>query len=234
MHRIIFILLSTFFYISAHAAHETNCVVLLHGLGRSHHAMSGVEATLKKHHYLVVNQSYPSTKLSINTLANQYIEPMINQCLAQQPKHIMFITHSLGGIILEKYLENHTIPRLSRIVMLSPPHHGSPLADLLHHTWLFQKIMGPAGQELTTHLIHTPPHSKVQLGIIAGSFNLIPFSNYFFHGKNDGKVSISSAKTERMTDFIVLPVNHTFMMNNYFVQQQILTFLYSGKFLHSH
>ena len=93
--------------------------------------------------------------------------------------------------------------------------------------------MGPAGQELTTNLTYKPPQSNIQIGIIAGTFNLMPFSKHFFHDESDGKVSVSSAQSDNMTDFIVLPVNHTYMMNNQLVQQQILAFLRSGKFLHS-
>lgn len=234
MFKIILFILSTFLCTSVHAhSSPTDCVVLLHGLARSHHAMSGIESMLKKQNYWVINQSYPTTKKSINTLANESIQPMINQCLAHSPQHILFVTHSLGGIVLEKYLENHSLPQLSRIVMLSPPHHGSPLADLLHHHKIYQSIMGPAGQALTTDNIQLnkqSAHTNYQIGIIAGSFNLIPFSTHFFHGKNDGKVAVSSAKTDNMTDFLVLPVSHTFMMNNHLVQQQILAFLQSGQF----
>ncbi len=232
MLKIIFFSLSLFVYLPTSNATQSDCVILLHGLGRSHHAMSSIEKKLKQHHYFVINQDYPSTRQSINTLANNAIQPMVNQCLAKHPQHIFFVTHSLGGIILGQYLETHTVPNLSRIVMLSPPHHGSPLADLLHRTWLFQKIMGPAGQELTTRAVYAPQllNPNVQIGIIAGDFNLIPFSKHFFHDKNDGKVSISSAQLDQMTDFIVLPVSHTFMMNNRLVQQQILAFINSGRF----
>jgi len=220
------------FSVSVCTASDVKCVILLHGLARTHHAMSSIESTLKQHDYLVVNQDYPSTKKSINALANEDIQPMVDACLSHNPTQIMFVTHSLGGIVLQKYLETHTVHHLSHIVMLSPPNHGSPLADLLHTNWLFQKIMGPAGQELTTY----HPENKVPLkhtykvGIIAGNFNLIPFSSYFFHGDNDGKVSVSSAQMEDMSGFIVLPVGHTFMMNNTGVKKQILHFFRFGKF----
>lgn len=219
---------------SAYAARDVNCVVLLHGLARTHHAMSSIESTLKQHDYFVINQDYPSTKKSISELANQNIQPMVDACLNHHPDHIMFVTHSLGGIVLQKYLENHTINNLTHIVMLSPPNHGSPLADILHTNRFYQKIMGPSGQELTTHYMHQKPAltRSYQIGIIAGNFNLIPFSNYFFRGENDGKVSVSSAHMEHMSDFIVLPVGHTFMMSNTRVKNQIVHFLRFSVFQH--
>ena len=236
------LILSIFIYLflsSLCFASDVKCVVLLHGLARTHHAMSSIEFTLKQHDYLVVNQDYSSTKKSIEAIANQDIQPMVNQCLSYQPDQIMFVTHSMGGIVLQQYLENHTVHALSHIVMLSPPNHGSPLADLLHTHWLFQKIMGPAGQELlTSHVRHqllAKPAYKI--GIIAGDFNLIPFSRSIFHDASDGKVSVSSARLEYMSDFIVLPVGHTFMMKNTEVKKQILYFFRFGEFVvrpHAH
>ena len=217
-------------------AAERQCVILLHGLARSHYSMSGLEASLKLHDYIVINEDYPSTRKSIEDLANQYIPLMVAKCVTYHSNHINFVTHSLGGIILQEYLQNHKLPKLSRIVMLGPPNHGSQLADLLHNNWLFKVITGPAGQELTTQKKSVPNQlhleHQYQIGIIAGNFSLIPFGNFIFHEANDGKVTVSSAKTNKMKDFIVLPVSHTFMMTNSLVQEQILNFLNYGKFMH--
>ncbi|MBA2654581.1 MAG: alpha/beta hydrolase [Gammaproteobacteria bacterium] len=218
-------------------AAEKECIILLHGLGRTHHSMSPLEDMLKQQNYLVVNVDYSSTKKSIEFLANQYIPSMINQCLINHSDHISFVTHSMGGIVLREYLKDHKLPQLSRIVMLGPPNHGSQIADLLHNNCLFKFFIGPAGQELTTgktSLPNTLNHLKnqYQVGVIAGTFSFIPFTNYLFHEKNDGKVAVSSTRMNGMKDFITLPVGHTFMMNNSSVQKQILFFLNYGKFIH--
>lgn len=216
------------------SAAETQCVILLHGITRSHTVMSKLESTLKQYHYVVVNKDYPSTSKSINDLANENIQPMIDECLKKNATLINFVTHSLGGIILQVYLQNHKIAKLGRIVMLSPPNHGSPIPDLLHNIWLYRFITGPAGQELTTSKTSTPNtiqlSSKYSIGIIAGTFNFIPFGNYFFREPNDGAVSVSSAKTNIMQDFIELPVSHPFMMDDATVQFEILNFLKFGAF----
>lgn len=215
---------------------KQQCVILLHGLARSHYSMSQLASTLKLHNYIVVNKDYPSTKKSVEELANQFIPAMINECLIYHPAHINFVTHSLGGIVLQQYLQKHKIPKLARIVMLGPPNHGSPLADILHDDWLFRIITGPAGQELTTQKNSVPNklhlNNKYQVGIIAGNYSFTPFVNVLFHEENDGKVSVSSTQKDNMKDFIVLPVSHTFMMRNPLVKEQILYFLSYGKFLH--
>jgi hypothetical protein len=55
------------------------CVILLHGLGRTCHSMSSLESILKRNNYFVVNENYPSTKKSIETIANQYVPLMVGQ-----------------------------------------------------------------------------------------------------------------------------------------------------------
>ncbi|MDR3490841.1 MAG: alpha/beta hydrolase [Gammaproteobacteria bacterium] len=218
-------------------ASEKQCVILLHGLARSHYAMTKLESTLKLHHFIVVNEDYPTTQKSIEALANQSIPSMINECLKYHPARIDFVTHSLGGIVLQEYLQNHKMSTRTRIVMLGPPNHGSQLADLLHNNWIFKIIRGPAGQELTTDKNSVPNKlhlaQRYQLGVIAGNYSLVPFGNLIFHEANDGKVSVTSARTKEMKDFILLPVSHTFMMNNALVEDQILYFLNHGKFIHT-
>lgn len=232
----IFMCVTFLFPISCIASENKECVILLHGLARSHASMSKMELFLKKNGYMVVNENYPSTKEPIAELSEKYIPLMINQCLIQHASRIYFVTHSMGGIVLEAYLQNHYVPRLSRIVMLGPPNHGSELVDLLHGNYFFKYFTGPAGQELSTSKNSVPNslHLKnlYQIGVIAGSSDIIPFSNYIFHEPNDGKVTISSTKMNYMSDFIVLPVSHTFMMKKPVVLKQILSFIRLGRFVH--
>ncbi|MDF1758318.1 MAG: hypothetical protein P1U74_08485 [Legionellaceae bacterium] len=225
------LLLSLLTPLSAYSE-EKRCVILLHGLARTHFSMSSIESSLKRHHYLVVNKNYPSTRKSIDYIASNYIQEMVDECQSQKSDKIMFVTHSMGGIVLQRYLKNHKVKELSHIVMLSPPNHGSPLADMLCHNWFYKTIMGPSGQELTTYNMskNTNTSKSYQIGIIAGSYNLSPFSKSLFHEQNDGKVSVSSSKMLGMKDFIVMPVSHSFMMNNSKVKRQILCFLEYGKF----
>lgn len=214
-------------------ARNNACVILLHGLARTNHSMFKLESTLKKYNYVVVNHNYPSTKKSIKVLANDYIQPMVNECLKHHVKHIHFVTHSLGGIILQHYLHSNRISGLEYIVMLAPPNHGSQLADLLHKRRFFRFVLGPNIAQLTTKMGRISMiNDHYKIGIIAGNYNLNPFVNKLFDEPNDGKVTVSSTKLDQMSDFIILPVTHTFMMQNTLVEKQILYFLNHGRFLH--
>lgn len=211
------------------AAHS-DCVILLHGLFRTNHSMTKLETILKQHDYIVVNDHYPSTKKTIEQLANDFIPPMLYQCLKHHPDHIHFVTHSLGGIMLLQYLQTHPLSKVDKIVMLSPPNHGSPWANVMHNNKMVQLILGPSIQELTTSHEARSLKGPYKIGIIAGSASFNPFGSMVFDGPNDGIVPVSSMRMQQMNDFIVLPVTHTFIMRNDQVITQILCFLKQGKF----
>ncbi len=210
------------------------CVVLLHALARSSVSMSSMARYLSKSGYIVVNQGYPTTRKSITALAEENVATMVSECQKHKPTKINFVTHSIGGVILRAYLQHSKLPNLGRVVMLAPPNHGSQLADILQHNLLFQIIVGPAGQELTTHK-NSVPNSLTQpihyqVGVIAGNFSFNPLMKRVFHGENDGKVAVSSTRIKGMKDFIVLPVSHTFMTSNKLVIKEVGNFLKNGKF----
>jgi len=207
---------------------NTECIVLLHGLGRLKSSMWQLEHYFKKQSYQVINQGYPSSRLNIEQLAEQYIGKAVKQC--QNTSKIHFITHSLGGILLRQYLQNHQLPLGSRIVMLAPPNQGSEMATKLRNIFLFKWFTGTAGQQLTTTTQSIIPQLKpinFEVGIIAGNRSWIPFVSYLLKGNDDGVVSIEETKLFEMTDHIIVPHSHTFIMNfkqvieqaNYFIKQ---------------
>ena len=210
------------------AATNNKCAVLLHGLGRTHLSMSSLEKLLNHEGFYVVSHTYPSTQKDIDTLALEYIPPMLDACKAKGKTEIVIITHSLGGIVAQAYLTQHDIPELTHLIMLSPPNHGSPIVDKLHRYWLFQHLLGPAFQALKTQgLPYTHPAEKsYRICILAGSKPQPLLSRYFFGNMpNDGKVSITSTYLDSADEFVVYPVNHTFIMNHVLVHEKIRSFL---------
>jgi pimeloyl-ACP methyl ester carboxylesterase len=211
---------------------NNDCVILLHGLGRSARAMNRLENTLSAD-YSVINVDYPSRKLAINQLAKITISEALQQC--QKDARVHFVTHSLGGILVRQYLQNHKIENLGRTIMLGPPNRGSELADFLANNILFEFYNGPAGQQLGTGKDSVPlglGQVGFELGVIAGNRSFNPVLTKLSSGEHDGIVSVDSSKVEGMTDHIVMPVTHTFMMMDSSVIQQVQHFLSHGKFDH--
>ncbi len=209
------------------------CVILLHGMGRTRNSMKRIEKSLVKDSYTVWNESYPSTSENIEKLSIEHIEKGLAFCNEIKAEMIHFVTHSLGGIMVRYYLQDHKIENLGKIVMLSPPNKGSEVADFLKDVYAYKLVMGPAGQQLGTDSSSLPGSMKAidaHVGIITGNRSFDPWFSPLIPGEDDGKVSVESAKLEEMSDFLVVESSHAFIMGNTSVIDQTKFFLKHGKF----
>ncbi len=229
------VLLFFFFFLVSPIVFSRECTILLHGMGRTHVSMGLIESALKEQGHSVWNKNYESTEVPIKALADTVINNALDGCAKNKPNKINFVTHSLGGILVRAYLQNKTINNIGRIVMLSPPNHGSEIADLLKDNFIYQKWMGPAGQEIGIQGSSIPNQLKpiqAEIGVIAGSSTSDPWFSPFIPGDDDGKVSVESTRLDEMKDFIVIESGHSFIMRNEEAIQQILNFLQHGHFCH--
>ena len=230
---IVLLALGLLFPIAASGAAREH-VILLHGLARTSDSMAPMADALTAAGYAVHNIDYPSRTAAIDRLADDAIPPVLAACRSQGAQKIHFVTHSLGGILVRSYFSRHAPdPALGRVVMLGPPNQGSEVVDHLHDWWLFQKLNGPAGQELGTAATSTPKRlgaANFSVGIIAGSQSINWINSLMIPGPDDGKVSVAKTHLANETAHIVLPATHPYLMSNRTAIAQTLVFLRKGQF----
>lgn len=215
---------------------QGKAVILIHGIIRSSKSFEKMKKACQETGRLVVPFDYPSTQCTIPENA-QYLEQVINSLEGIQ--EIDLIVHSMGGLVVRSWLaqQKKVDPRIKRMVMLGVPNRGANMADRFRSNLLFKVIFGPAGQQLVTEAnsdfianLPTPPFS---FGVLAGGRNTLKGYNPLINGDNDGTVGVSSTRLPGATDFILLPVIHSFMMSDTASIEHTLRFLETGKFRES-
>ena len=205
--------------------------VLVHGLGRTSDSMDSMAEYLTARGFRAVKLDYPSTDEPPDELI-AHLAAEVQSCCAES-RRVHFVTHSLGGILVRALLARDPLPNLGRVVMLAPPNRGSEIVDAWGDSPLFAWALGPTAQELGTDADSLPnrlPAADYEVGVIAGTDSINPVGSALIPGESDGTVSVESTQLPGMTDFVSLPVSHTFIMNAEEVQSQVLHFLKLGRF----
>ena len=206
-------------------------VVLLHGLARTENSMKKMENALTSAGYETVNLGYPSRQFPIEQLAEQVRDQIVSQIGDAERVH--FVTHSLGGVLVRYLHERLDFSMIDRVVMLCPPNQGSEVVDRLGGLKLFEWLNGPAGTQLGTSsdgIFSDLGAVDFELGVITGDRSINWILSTMIPGRNDGKVSIESARIAGMTDYKVVHATHPYIMKNEAVIKEVVAFLRSGKF----
>lgn len=211
---------------------DGECVIVLHGLGRTARAMSELSGEIANRGFKVVNLEYPSMAFGIEELSNRYLKKAVD--VFCKDRKVNFVTHSLGGIIVRKYLSDNKLENMGRVVMIAPPNQGSSLAAYASEFPLINWIAGPVVKELgrTGKKDFFADLKKVdyELGIIAGNKSSSYLQSFIIPGEDDDKVSVYETRLEGAKEHIIVPVSHFGIMKNYQVMSQVISFLKKGEF----
>jgi len=210
-------------------------VVLLHGMLRNYKCMSHIAEELGKAGFIVLNFAYPAKKYGIEILATHFLKKYVQKHCTDPKKKIHFVGHSLGGIVIRKYLQDFPSLRAGRVVMIASPNHGSEVATFLKDNAFFKWLCGPTLKELGAHntsYVNTKLKQKVNfdLGVIAGNKSINPLSILLFKEENDGMVSVQNTRVLNMKDHIVFNCWHMGLIKDEYAIKQTKHFLLFGRF----
>jgi triacylglycerol esterase/lipase EstA (alpha/beta hydrolase family) len=200
-------------------------VVLQHGLWRTPASLGRLERTLRAHGYEVHNPGYPSTRARVEDHAAR-LHGLVESIHATAPvDELLFVGHSLGGLVIEEYLRAADARPVAACVYLATPHRGALLADLRKHWFLFPLLMGDqAALELSPgDALHQRPIPAAAVsGTIVGDLGE---GNAAIPGHDDGTVSIAEASLAGARDSVTLPLSHTGISSDAAAILQVLHFL---------
>ena len=209
---------------------SSTSIVFIHGLW-----LTGVESTLLRRRLASELNCethafrYPSVTASMDEVLARLNEFLMG--LASDALHL--VGHSLGGIVVLRFLEQHRSIPPGRAVLLGAPLGGSRAAQGLARWPTGAAILG---RNIEAEVLHPPARrwdGRRDLGIVAGDLSL-GLGRFFndLGGPNDGTVSVDETRLHGATDQIVLPISHTGMLFSAEVAQQTAKFLASGRFQH--
>jgi pimeloyl-ACP methyl ester carboxylesterase len=207
-----------------------HAVIYLHGIGRTSRSMAPIVKGMPNDGYVHVLFEYPSTRVPIEK-CSEYLHSVVESLT--DVSEISFVTHSMGGLVVRRYLRDHADPRLRQLVMLGTPNSGSEMADMLRSNFVFKAVLGPAGQELVTDpqgTIKSLPTPTIPFGVIAGGAGNEKGYNPLLPGDDDGTVTVASARLPGAVDFLRVPRLHAFLMSDETAIAAVRHFIEHGRF----
>ena len=132
------------------------------------------------------------------------------------------IGHSLGGILLRSALPRLRGAGPRHFIMLGTPNRPPRLARLLGVYWVYRRLMGECGVNLSSQDFYaTLPLPSSPYTIIAGTAGPRGRWSPFGHEVNDGIVGVAETRIGDDDPIILVRATHTFMMNNPATQEVI-------------
>ena len=218
-------------------------VLFAHGLMRTSGSLAGLAKRVQSETGATpILFEYASSRSSIGDHAaalRELIEKLPVGVDGKGPR-IDFVAHSMGNIVIRRAIgdwqrgpdPSQALSRLGRMVMLGPPNQGATIAKKLAKTGIFGVVTGQGGIELGSEwnelerTLATPPFP---FAVVAGNLEANRFQNPLVEGASDFVVGVEEAKLQGMSDFVEVPVLHSFLMDDPSVQQSVVRFLETGK-----
>ena len=142
---------------------------------------------------------------------------------------INFVAHSMGTGILRYYLKENPLENLGKVVFISPPSHGSHLADVPFVDKL-PVMLGKVVPQFSTKkdsFVNQLGEPNYDYMILIGNKTNNPLYSMIIRGKDDGMVPLETAKMESDNFKIINNTTHTSILKDNRTMKEISDFLKS-------
>jgi pimeloyl-ACP methyl ester carboxylesterase len=209
-------------------AAESAAVVYVHGLW-----MPGLEGAVLRRR-LRIERGFKTYRYGYHSVRDPMAALIagLRQLIARiDAPQVHLLGHSLGGLIVLRFLQRFGMAQPGRVVFLGTPCAGSSVARQFSHWKLGRKMLGPmACEELLQSGAARWDQSR-ELGIIAGT-RPVGLGRLLlkFPEANDGTVAVSETALPGATSRLCLPVTHSGLLLSSRVAQEAGSFLQHGRF----
>jgi Thioesterase domain len=187
-------------------------LLLVHGLWRTPLSFLLLVRSLRGWGHQTELFGYAAVAQSYDAIVSRLIERL--ERLAGAGPYAV-IGHSLGGVLLRSALSHLTGSQPHHLIMLGTPNRPPRLAQSLGVRWGYRRFMGECGTNLSSALFYASlPVPQIPYTIVAGTAGPRGRWSPFGDELNDGVVAVNETRMCDDDPLVVLPVTHTFMMNN--------------------
>lgn len=203
-------------------------VVYVHGLW-----MTGVESVLLRRR-LERERGYRSQVFhyrSIGSPMSSHIAALRDAIAAIEAPRVHLVGHSLGGLVILRYLQQFPMRQSGRVVFIGSPVGGSRSARHIGQWGWGRRILGlAAGAELLTPQLRDWAGGR-EIGIIAGTASMgLARLLVRFREANDGVIAVSETQLPGAKQFLLLRSSHSGMLVSARVARETGSFLEYGSF----
>ena len=206
---------------------SNEAVLLLHGAWMNRWVMSYLALGLKRNGFAVQTLTYRTRGEEFDVHLSR-VQAKIQSIEADR---VHLVGHSLGGLIVLRYLQRRPHAQIGRVVLLAAPVAGCRAASRLSSKPVGALLMGKSAS-IWRQPVDTKLDPSIELGCIAGTGKLglgrlvtrLPVPN-------DGVVCPEEVRVPGTRDYLELPLGHTVMLFSPIVVRQISAFLKRGAFL---
>jgi pimeloyl-ACP methyl ester carboxylesterase len=203
-------------------------VVYVHGLW-----MPGQESLILRHrlahefdlalhsfHYSAASSTMNDVTAGLQAFVRELQAPLVH-----------FVGHSLGGLVIYRFLERFPEQPAGAVVFLGTPGVASRAAEQASRFAPLAHLMGQSVAEELLHARERRWTHRQPLGIIAGT-QPIGLGQLLagFDEENDGTIAVSETRLPGAAAHIVLPVSHLGMLLSARVAHETGLFLTQGRF----